>query len=244
MGRGRVVLERIENKINRQVTFSKRRNGLLKKACELSVLCDAEVGLIIFSSRGKLFEFGSTDLKKILERYRHFCYTSEDYHNIVENETQNLYQEVSRLRVRHQSLQLSERHLHGENLEELGIKELQNLEKQLDRTIVQTRQRKTQMMLKRLEDLREKERNLEEINKQLKSKLEEGRHASPIQGGGDPNAVDVNNRFMSYPTQNHCFQSQPFLQMGYHSSIHQEKAINEARTMAGGNRWNQDNWLL
>ena len=52
-------LKRIENKINRQVTFSKRRNGLLKKAYELSVLCDAEVALIIFSSRGKLYEFGS-----------------------------------------------------------------------------------------------------------------------------------------------------------------------------------------
>lgn len=59
MGRGRVEMKRIENKINRQVTFSKRRNGLLKKAYELSVLCDAEVALIIFSSRGKLYEFGS-----------------------------------------------------------------------------------------------------------------------------------------------------------------------------------------
>ena len=59
MGRGKVELKRIENKINRQVTFSKRRNGLLKKAYELSVLCDAEVALIIFSSRGKLYEFGS-----------------------------------------------------------------------------------------------------------------------------------------------------------------------------------------
>lgn len=52
-------LKRIENKINRQVTFSKRRNGLLKKAYELSVLCEAEVALIIFSSRGKLYEFSS-----------------------------------------------------------------------------------------------------------------------------------------------------------------------------------------
>ncbi|KAI6683286.1 hypothetical protein NL676_029199 [Syzygium grande] len=60
MGRGRVELKRIENKINRQVTFAKRRNGLLKKAYELSVLCDAEVALIIFSSRGKLFEFCSS----------------------------------------------------------------------------------------------------------------------------------------------------------------------------------------
>ncbi|KAK3022808.1 hypothetical protein RJ639_047057 [Escallonia herrerae] len=60
MGRGRVELKRIENKINRQVTFSKRRNGLLKKAYELSVLCDAEVALIVFSNRGKLYEFCSS----------------------------------------------------------------------------------------------------------------------------------------------------------------------------------------
>ncbi|KAK2975938.1 hypothetical protein RJ640_008038 [Escallonia rubra] len=64
MGRGRVELKRIENKINRQVTFSKRRNGLLKKAYELSVLCDAEVALIIFSNRGKLYEFCSTSKLK------------------------------------------------------------------------------------------------------------------------------------------------------------------------------------
>ncbi|XP_020706092.1 agamous-like MADS-box protein AGL9 homolog [Dendrobium catenatum] len=60
MGRGRVELKRIENKINRQVTFAKRRNGLLKKAYELSVLCEAEVALIIFSNRGKLYEFCSS----------------------------------------------------------------------------------------------------------------------------------------------------------------------------------------
>ncbi|KAL2926780.1 Floral homeotic protein APETALA 1 A [Bienertia sinuspersici] len=59
MGRGRVQLRRIENKINRQVTFSKRRSGLVKKAHEISVLCDAEVALIIFSHRGKLFEYSS-----------------------------------------------------------------------------------------------------------------------------------------------------------------------------------------
>ena len=59
MGRGRVQLKRIENKINRQVTFSKRRGGLLKKAHEISVLCDAEVALIVFSHKGKLFEYAT-----------------------------------------------------------------------------------------------------------------------------------------------------------------------------------------
>jgi hypothetical protein len=61
MGRGPVQLRRIENKINRQVTFSKRRSGLLKKAHEISVLCDAEVALIVFSTKGKLYEYSSQD---------------------------------------------------------------------------------------------------------------------------------------------------------------------------------------
>ncbi|XP_020594955.1 uncharacterized protein LOC110035055, partial [Phalaenopsis equestris] len=60
MVRGRTEMRRIENPTSRQVTFSKRRNGLLKKAFELSVLCDAEVGLIVFSPRGKLYEFASS----------------------------------------------------------------------------------------------------------------------------------------------------------------------------------------
>jgi hypothetical protein len=60
MVRGKTQLRRIENPTSRQVTFSKRRNGLLKKAFELSVLCDAEVALIVFSARGKLYEFAST----------------------------------------------------------------------------------------------------------------------------------------------------------------------------------------
>ncbi|GMY38932.1 MADS-box transcription factor 23-like isoform X3 [Fagus crenata] len=60
MGRGKIVIRRIDNSTSRQVTFSKRRNGLLKKARELSILCDAEVGVIIFSSTSKLYEYAST----------------------------------------------------------------------------------------------------------------------------------------------------------------------------------------
>nr|GMC64007.1 MADS-box transcription factor 23-like isoform X2 [Ipomoea batatas] len=69
MGRGKVVIRRIDNATNRQVTFSKRRNGLLKKAKELGILCDAEVGLIIFSSTGKLHEFASSSMRSVIERY-------------------------------------------------------------------------------------------------------------------------------------------------------------------------------
>ncbi|CAL9048833.1 unnamed protein product, partial [Musa banksii] len=57
---------------NRQVTFSKRRGGLLKKANELAILCDAQVGVIIFSSTGKLFEYCSPHLsmRQLIERYQ------------------------------------------------------------------------------------------------------------------------------------------------------------------------------
>ena len=65
MGRGKIVIRRIDNSTNRQVTFSKRRNGLMKKAKELSILCDAEVGLIVFSCTGKLYEFANTRLVTI-----------------------------------------------------------------------------------------------------------------------------------------------------------------------------------
>ncbi|CAI0405347.1 unnamed protein product [Linum tenue] len=69
MGRGKIVIRRIDDTTSRQVTFSKRRKGLMKKAKELAILCDAEVGLVIFSSTAKLYDFASTSLKSVIERY-------------------------------------------------------------------------------------------------------------------------------------------------------------------------------
>ncbi|KAA8538201.1 hypothetical protein F0562_027809 [Nyssa sinensis] len=63
MGRGKIVIRRIDNSTSRQVTFSKRRNGLLKKAKELAILCDAEVGVMIFSGTSKLYDFASTRIR-------------------------------------------------------------------------------------------------------------------------------------------------------------------------------------
>lgn len=66
MGRGKIEIKRIENTTNRQVTFCKRRNGLLKKAYELSILCDAEIALIVFSSRGRLYEYSNNRCVSLL----------------------------------------------------------------------------------------------------------------------------------------------------------------------------------
>ncbi|RWR80013.1 sepallata-like protein MADS box transcription factor 3 [Cinnamomum micranthum f. kanehirae] len=108
MGRGRVELKRIENKINRQVTFAKRRNGLLKKAYELSVLCDAEVALIIFSNRGKLYEFcSSSSMLKTLERYQKCNYGAPET-TVSTRETQSSHQEYLKLKARVEALQRSQ----------------------------------------------------------------------------------------------------------------------------------------
>ncbi|CAN6169875.1 unnamed protein product [Urochloa humidicola] len=51
--KGKQVIEirRIENKERRQVTFSKRKAGVLKKLSELSLLCGAHAAVIIFSKK-------------------------------------------------------------------------------------------------------------------------------------------------------------------------------------------------
>ncbi|CAN0896106.1 Transcription factor CAULIFLOWER [Linum grandiflorum] len=59
MGRRKMELKRIEDKSSRQVSFSKRRKGLMKKAREISILCDAQLALLVFSSRGNLYHFSS-----------------------------------------------------------------------------------------------------------------------------------------------------------------------------------------
>uniref|UniRef100_A0A7N2KRP8 MADS-box domain-containing protein n=1 Tax=Quercus lobata TaxID=97700 RepID=A0A7N2KRP8_QUELO len=70
MGRVKLQIKRIENTTSRQVTFSKRRNGLIKKAYELSVLCDVDVALIMFSPSGRLGHFsGNKSIEEILVRY-------------------------------------------------------------------------------------------------------------------------------------------------------------------------------
>lgn len=64
MGRAKIEIKKIKDASRRQVAFSKRRNGVMKKAYELSVLCDAQVAVIVFSQNGKLYEFSSSEYVK------------------------------------------------------------------------------------------------------------------------------------------------------------------------------------
>ncbi|CAH8383445.1 unnamed protein product [Eruca vesicaria subsp. sativa] len=154
MGRGKVVLKRIENKINRQVTFAKRRNGLLKKAYELSVLCDAEIALLVFSNRGKLYEFCSSPsgMAKTFEKYRKHSYATIDPNQSAKN-LQEKYQDYLKLKSRVEILQHSQRHLLGEEIAGMGVNELEQLERQVDASLRQIRSTKARSMLNQLSDL-------------------------------------------------------------------------------------------
>uniref|UniRef100_A0A5B7BQS5 Putative agamous-like protein 3 n=1 Tax=Davidia involucrata TaxID=16924 RepID=A0A5B7BQS5_DAVIN len=215
MGRGRVELKRIENKINRQVTFAKRRNGLFKKAYELSVLCDAEVALIIFSNRGKLFEFCSTSsMTKTLERYQRCSYSALEASQ-PDNYTQSRYLEYLNLKAKAEVLQQSQRHFLGEDLGQLGTNELDQLERQLDTSLKQIRSTKTQFMLDQLSDLQQKEQTLLEVNRDLMKKLEESTTA--LQSSWE--AGENNIHYRRQPAQSELFfeplECNNTLQIGY-----------------------------
>jgi len=88
MGRKKIQISRINDERNRQVTFTKRKFGLMKKAYELSILCDCEIALIIFNSGNKLFQYASTDMDKILLKYTeynepHESRTNADIHETI-----------------------------------------------------------------------------------------------------------------------------------------------------------------
>ncbi|XP_041998405.1 truncated transcription factor CAULIFLOWER A-like [Salvia splendens] len=174
MGRGRVQLKRIENKINRQVTFSKRRSGLLKKANEISVLCDADVGLIVFSTKGKLFEYATDScMERILERYERYSYAERQLKEPDPDSPASWTLEHAKLKARMEVLQRNQRHYMGEDLDTLSMKELQNLEHQLDDSLKHIRRRKNQLMNESISELQKKDKALQEQNNFLAKKIKE-----------------------------------------------------------------------
>ncbi|KFK37355.1 mads-box protein agl20 soc1 [Arabis alpina] len=170
MVRGKTQMKRIENATSRQVTFSKRRNGLLKKAFELSVLCDAEVSLIIFSPKGKLYEFASSNMQETIDRYvRH---TKDRIINkpVSEENMQHLKHEAANMMKKIEQLEASKRKLLGEGIGSCSIEELQQIEQQLEKSVKCIRARKTQVFKEQIEQLKQKEKALAAENEKLSEK--------------------------------------------------------------------------
>ncbi|CAN4079876.1 unnamed protein product [Withania somnifera] len=181
MGRGKIVIRRIDNSTSRQVTFSKRRNGLLKKAKELAILCDAEVGLVIFSSTGKLYEFSNTSMKSVIERYNKTKDERQQLHNPV-SELKLWQREAEILRQQLQDLQENHRQLMGEELCGLGVKELTNLENQLEISLRGIRMKKEQILKDEIQELTRKGSMIHQENLELYKKAYGTRDANAVNG--------------------------------------------------------------
>ncbi|XP_022741495.1 floral homeotic protein PMADS 1-like isoform X2 [Durio zibethinus] len=169
MGRGKIEIKRIENATNRQVTYSKTRNGLFKKAQELTVLCDAKVSLIMFSSTGKFHEFISPNIstKAFFDLYQKTTGTdlwSSHYEKMQEN--------YRRLKEINKKLRREIMQRMGGELDDLNIKELQALEAKMDSSLVFVRDRKYHVIKTQTYTHKKKVRNLEERRANLVFNLE------------------------------------------------------------------------
>ncbi|GMI98047.1 AGAMOUS-like 21 [Hibiscus trionum] len=170
MGRGKIVIRRIDNSTSRQVTFSKRRKGLIKKAKELAILCDAEVGLVIFSSTGKLYEFASTSLKSVIERFNSL---KEEHQHLLNpsSEVKFWQREAAILRQQVQNLQENHRQLMGEQLYGLRVEELQNLENQLEMSLKGVRMKKERILTNEIQELSRRGNLIHQENVELYKKV-------------------------------------------------------------------------
>ncbi|KAJ4961806.1 hypothetical protein NE237_021716 [Protea cynaroides] len=186
MGRGKVELKRIENTTSRQVTFSKRRNGLLKKAFELSILCDAEVALVIFSPSGKAYQFASHDMDRTIGRYRN----EVGLPNTQRTRTAEFWRtEIEDLRKLAESLEARHKHLAGEELLSLGLKELKQLERQIKAGVERIRSRKRRLFSEHINLLKIRQKALQDENANLQKMLHEATASSRFWGDLTSNAV-------------------------------------------------------
>ncbi|XP_048445978.1 MADS-box transcription factor 23-like isoform X2 [Pyrus x bretschneideri] len=175
MGRGKVELKRIDNPTSRDVTFSKRRNGLLKKAFELSILCDAEVAVIVFSHSGKAYEFASHDINRTIAMYRREVGLPEANNSTFRRARTMEYwrNETEGLRRSIQNLEMRLKNLAGEELSTLGMQELKQLERQLKTGVERIRSKSRQIISENVNLLKRKHKELQEENKCLQKRLKE-----------------------------------------------------------------------
>ncbi|KAL5559684.1 hypothetical protein UlMin_035895 [Ulmus minor] len=161
MGRGKIEIKRIENPNNRTATYTKRRNGLIKKAQEITVLCDAKVSLIIFSSNGKMHHFcsPSTTLVDILDDYQRNSGKSP----LWDLKHENLSNEVERVKKDNADRNIELRHLKGEDINSLNCRELIALENALQNGLDNIREKQSEFV----NTLRDTEELLEAENKRL-----------------------------------------------------------------------------
>ncbi|CAO2200209.1 unnamed protein product [Urochloa humidicola] len=158
MARGKVQLRRIENPVHRQVTFCKRRAGLLKKAKELSVLCDAHIGIIIFSAHGKLYDLATTGtMEELIERYKTASGEAALQGDGGGGQRMDPKQETMVLQQEINLLQKGLRYIYGNRANEhMTVEELNALERSLEIWMYNIRSAKMQIMIQEIQALKSK----------------------------------------------------------------------------------------
>ncbi|KAL8028601.1 hypothetical protein ABFS82_14G169100 [Erythranthe guttata] len=179
MGRGKIEIKKIENANSRQVTFSKRRSGLFKKAHELAVLCEAEVAVIIFSNTGKLFEFCNSDMKNILARYKRGLEVTKAPAVKRQKQEQTEPHEADFFRGEIEKLRIKQLQLLGKNLDGMSLQELGALEQQLNEGLICIKDKKEKVLLEQVEQYKVKEKRAEMENEILRRQIEEFRAYLP-----------------------------------------------------------------
>ncbi|XP_007199240.2 MADS-box protein JOINTLESS isoform X1 [Prunus persica] len=208
MTRRKIQIKKIDNTTARQVTFSKRRRGLFKKAQELSTLCDAEIALVVFSATGKLFEYTSSSVQQVIERHG-LLSSNYDQLNQPSLELQSFgMSQLESSTSAALSKEIAEsthelRKLMGEELQELNMKELQELEKLLGSGLRRVRDAKGEFFLKEITSLKWKGSQMMQENKRLKQVMMANRQVQTLELEQGQSSEPIGDFIHSYPSQDH-----------------------------------------
>ncbi|XP_057766037.1 floral homeotic protein DEFICIENS isoform X1 [Salvia miltiorrhiza] len=190
MARGKIQIKKIENQTNRQVTYSKRRNGLFKKAHELTVLCDAKISILMISSTQKLHEYISPTIttKQIFDEYQKTLRV-----DLWSSHYEKMQEHLKKLKEINRNLWKEIRQRMGESLNDLGYEQTVHLIEDIDKSLKLIRDRKYKDLENRIDRAKKKKKNSEDIHKGLALQFDAVHHNDPhyglVENEGDYNSM-------------------------------------------------------
>ncbi|EXC35487.1 Floral homeotic protein DEFICIENS [Morus notabilis] len=164
-GRGSIQQKLIENQTNRQVTYSKRRKGIHKKAEELAVLCDAKVSLIMIShNHTRMDEYASRDTttKEMIDLYQ-----STKGIDLWEAHYEKMKQKLQEHKEKNYNLRREIRQRMGYDLSGLSYQELCQLEHSMSSAVETIRLKKEHKITTQTNTTKKRVKSLKDINLSL-----------------------------------------------------------------------------
>ncbi|XP_042062318.1 MADS-box protein AGL24-like [Salvia splendens] len=178
MVRQKIQIKKIDNLTSRQVTFSKRRRGLFKKAQELATLCDAEIALIVFSATGRLYDYSTSSMIQIIQKLKMHTEGSSRFRQILQNQEGGDNNGATSKELSALTLELKQ--LNGEELQGLGMNELARLERVVESALGRVVKKKNDLLMSEISKMKTREIQLEEENAMLKQLAENTRNTAEL----------------------------------------------------------------